>query len=82
MQQNRGMVYTRGGSKRRKQAPDDIVDSSSIDLPNEGLSAPTNHKKWNMENQSPAGSSGVPSLAGSPSRGPPGMHYLLFKFLL
>ncbi|XP_021666513.2 endoribonuclease Dicer homolog 3 isoform X2 [Hevea brasiliensis] len=69
--ENRGIRYSRGDSKR-KQDPDHVVDSSSLDLTNAHTCEPKNHKKQKkVENESPTGSSGVPSLVGSPKEGLP-----------
>lgn len=70
--QKRGIVYSRGGSKRRKQDTDPVVDSSSPGfLENEDFSGKTKPKKQKIENQVPGDSNADCSPAISPSHGPP-----------
>ncbi|KAJ6856646.1 hypothetical protein NC651_038337 [Populus alba x Populus x berolinensis] len=70
--QKRGIVYSRGGSKRRKQDTDPAVDSSSLGfLENEDFSGKTKPKKQKIENQVPGDSNADCSPAISPSHGPP-----------
>ncbi|XP_011002830.1 PREDICTED: endoribonuclease Dicer homolog 3-like isoform X2 [Populus euphratica] len=70
--QKRGIVYSRGGSKRRKQDTDPVVDSSSLGfLENEDFSGKTKPKKQKIENQVPRDSNTDCSSAISPSHGPP-----------
>lgn len=70
--QKRGIVYSRGGSKRRKQDTDPVVDSSSLGfLGSEDFSGKTKPKKQKIENQVPGDSNTDCSPAISPSHGPP-----------
>uniref|UniRef100_A0A3N7G640 Uncharacterized protein n=1 Tax=Populus trichocarpa TaxID=3694 RepID=A0A3N7G640_POPTR len=70
--QKRGIVYSRGGSKRRKQDTDPVVDSSSLGfLESEDFSGKTKPKKQKIENQVPGDSNTDCSPAISPSHGPP-----------
>jgi hypothetical protein len=74
--QKRGIVYSRGGSKRRKQDTDPVVDSSSLGfLESEDFSGKTKPKKQKIENQVPGDSNTDCSPAISPSHGPPGIHH-------
>lgn len=69
--QNRGIVYTRGGSKRRKLDTDRVADLSSRGSENEDLSGQTKPKKQKMEGQGSRDSSRDPSPANYPYHAPP-----------
>ncbi|CAK7352744.1 unnamed protein product [Dovyalis caffra] len=69
--QKRGIIFSRGGSKRRKQDSDRVVDLSSLDLENKDLSGKPKPKRQKKENQVPGDSSRDRSPAISPSHGPP-----------
>ncbi|XP_015572953.2 endoribonuclease Dicer homolog 3 [Ricinus communis] len=67
--ENRGITYSWGHSKRRKQDSNHVVDSSPLDITND--KAKDHKKPKKLENQSPAGSGGDPSFAGSSGENPP-----------
>ncbi|KAJ4849016.1 hypothetical protein Tsubulata_047473 [Turnera subulata] len=69
--EKRGMVYSRGSSKR-KENPDLIVSSSLLELANEDLSgAETEKQQKKRKIQSPERVGGIQSPSASPLRSPP-----------
>ncbi|XP_050220026.1 endoribonuclease Dicer homolog 3 isoform X2 [Mercurialis annua] len=67
--EERGITYSRGDSKKRKQDSNVLVDSSSIDITNAKPITHKNPKK--LENQSPSGSGRDPSAASNCKDNPP-----------
>ncbi|WCJ29281.1 dicer-like 3 [Euphorbia peplus] len=62
--ESRGMKYTWGDTKKRKQDHGHVVNSSFLDSPDECINETPKHKKQKLENQLPAGSS---RILGSPT---------------